>query len=123
MVTGCAIKVVSDFCCALCRLVIIQGEYLIRIVHSPAKKPVMLGVMEAAEKREEKANEARDNCRVYCCGCRCSARDSDLGICKSYGDRTGNVCCRSSGRSRVSLCCGKAGPKSGPRAGPKFCQV
>ena len=25
MVTGCAIHVVSDFCCSLCRLVIIQN--------------------------------------------------------------------------------------------------
>ena len=54
MVTGCAIKVVSDFYCSLCRVVIIQGEYLIRIAYSPAKKPVMLGVMDVSKKRERK---------------------------------------------------------------------
>ena len=54
MVTGCAINVVSDFCCSLCRLFIIQGEYLIRISHSPAKKPVMLGVMEVSKRGERK---------------------------------------------------------------------
>ena len=53
MVTGCAIKVVADFCCSVCRLVIIQGEYLIRIAHSPTKKLVMLGVMEVSKKGRE----------------------------------------------------------------------
>jgi hypothetical protein len=48
MVTGCAINVVSDFCCSLCGLVIIRGEYLIRISHVPAKKPVMLVVAEVS---------------------------------------------------------------------------
>jgi hypothetical protein len=49
MVTGCAIDVVSDFYGPLDRLFIMQGEYLIRISHSPAKKSVMLGVMEVSE--------------------------------------------------------------------------
>jgi hypothetical protein len=38
-----------------------QGEYLIRIAHTPAKKPAILGVMEVSEKRGEKANEAKDD--------------------------------------------------------------
>jgi hypothetical protein len=54
MVTGCAINVVSVFCCSLCGLVIMQGEYLIRISHSPAEKPVMLGVIVVSEKRGER---------------------------------------------------------------------
>ena len=70
MVTGCAINGVSDFCCSLCRLVIIQGEYLIRIDFSPVKKPVMLGGWKSQKRGGEKANEARDDCRVYDCVCR-----------------------------------------------------
>jgi hypothetical protein len=54
MVTPCAIRVVADFCCSLCRLVIIQGEYLIRIAHSSAEKLVMLGVMEVSKRGERK---------------------------------------------------------------------
>jgi len=54
MVTGCVINVMSDFNGSLCRLSIIQGEYPIRISHFPAKKPVMLGVMEVSGKKGEK---------------------------------------------------------------------
>jgi hypothetical protein len=54
MVTGCATNVVSDFDGALCRLLIIHGEYPIGISHFPLKELVMLGVMEFGDKGERK---------------------------------------------------------------------
>ncbi|MGH8065543.1 MAG: hypothetical protein ACRERE_09960 [Candidatus Entotheonellia bacterium] len=54
MATGCAVNVESDSYCSLCRVFIVQGEYLIRISLSPAKKPVMLGVMDISKKWERK---------------------------------------------------------------------
>jgi hypothetical protein len=48
MVTGCAINAVSKFYGSLCSFCIVQGEYLIRISHVPAKKPVMLVVSEVS---------------------------------------------------------------------------
>jgi hypothetical protein len=81
MVTGCAISAVSDFYCSRYGLLIIQGEYLIRIAHAADRKPVVLGVMEVSEKRGEKEHEEKDNYRVDGCVCQCSSRDSDLSVC------------------------------------------
>lgn len=47
-VSVCPINVKSDFYGSRCRRFIIQGEYLVQISGSPAKKSVMLGVREVS---------------------------------------------------------------------------
>ena len=123
MVTGCAINVVSDFCCSLCRLFIIQGEYLIRISYSPAKKPVMLGVMEVSEKRGEK--EMKQGTTV---GFMAVFAGVLLATVTSvYADHAatgkGTYAVAPQVLAEFHFVVAKPGPKSGPKAWPKFCPV
>jgi hypothetical protein len=54
MATGGAVNVASDSSCALCRVFIVQGEYLIRIAHPPCREAGAAGRNGNLKKWERK---------------------------------------------------------------------